>query len=117
MLLRLYLLRWNSSFDMLQRLLEQTPAVHATLLDKSVKGPDSNNVYTFDDQQIIESMLQFLEPFKEATVKLSCEDKPSLPAVYPTYLKLKLALTNDDTDKESIKEMKAAALNDLRSRQ
>ena len=79
--------RWNSSYDMLKRLIEQSPAVHAAL-----NGPkttlDGQNVYSYEDQKLIKGMLLFLKPFKDATTVMSTETVPSLPALYPTFLKL-----------------------------
>ena len=107
--------RWNSAYDMLERLIEQSPAVHATILDPAFKL-NAKNLYSFDDQELINSMLRFLRPFKDATSTMSTESVPSLPALYPTYVKITQACTACDSDSDSIKEMKQAAKENIDKR-
>ena len=96
--------------------MEQTPAVHATLHDPSLKSADTKYLFSFDDQQLVEAMIAFLKPFKEATVKMSRDDVPSLPALYPTYKKLFLVSQVHDDDVEPIKRMKIIAKSNLERR-
>ena len=50
--------RWNSTLDMLQRLLEQTAAVHAVLSEPVLKGKaDLQLLYTTTDQVNVESLV------------------------------------------------------------
>ena len=107
--------RWNSSYDMLERLIEQSPAVHAALNDPKTTL-DGRNVYSYDDQKLIDAMLKFLKPFKDATTVMSTETVPSLPALYPTFLKLTHACEVSTDDPEPIQNMKNAAKRNLEKR-
>ena len=102
--------RWNSSLDMLERLLEQCPAIHATLIDPIFKKSfETKSLFTTDDQTNVEAIIEFLQPFKGATIALSREDVPTLPAVLPTLAKLDKHLTPLETDSTLIKNLKKEA--------
>ena len=104
---------------MLERLLEQTAPVHAVLSDSMFTGKtDRILLYTTNDQVNIESIVQFLKlkPFKDATVSLSREDEPTLPAILPVMIKLEKHLTVQDSESSMIKEMKTKALENLKKR-
>ena len=58
-------------------------------------------------------MIALLQPFKDATVNMSREDGPSLPAVYPTLKKLQGVMEIKDGDTELIKKMKVDAQQNL----
>ena len=107
--------RWNSSFAMLQRLIEQSKAIHATLLEPNIKH-DAKNLYSFEDQRLVDAMLDFLKPFKDATTIMSTEEAPSLPALYPTYVQLVKNCTVSDNDLQPLQSMKLAAKSDLDKR-
>ena len=67
--------RWKSTLDMLQRLSEQTAAmsIHATISDPSlvkVKNDLASKLFTYDDQRVVDQMIQLLKPFKNATETL-----------------------------------------------
>ena len=59
--------RWNSSFDMLERVCELTPAIHAALSDPRVKNAGSRSLLTSEDEVIVEAVIKVLKPFKDAT--------------------------------------------------
>ena len=65
--------RWNSTLDMLKRMLDLTPAVHATLSDVKLKNSSTRYLYTFDDQELVEALIKLLSPFKDATEFMSSE--------------------------------------------
>ena len=93
--------RWNSTLDMLKRLSEQTPALHAAVLDPSLgkKGVElRSKLYTFEQQIVIDSIVLVLEPFKTATVKLSAEKTPTHHLVVPILKKLEITLTAKEDD-------------------
>ena len=54
----------------------------------------------------MEAFIEFLQPFKAATIALSREDVPTLPAVLPTLTKLDKHLTPSETDSTLIKKLK-----------
>lgn len=59
--------RWNSSFDTLQRFLEQQPAVFATLMSREIrKGEEVNSV---DERDICnaEDIVKLVAPVKVVT--------------------------------------------------
>jgi hypothetical protein len=51
-------------------------------------------------------LLKLLEPFKRATVILSSESEPTLPAVMPLLKKMEGLLIETETDTTVIKKMK-----------
>ena len=110
--------RWNSTLEMLQRLLEQTAAIHAVLADPVFRGKvqDMRYLYSTDDQINVETVVEFLEPFKEATLSLSREDEPTVAAVLPVLIKLEKHVTLLPGDIGWLKDMKQKALQSLDKR-
>ena len=54
--------RWNSTLDMLERLTEQTPALHACISDPAlakVKSVLQGKLYNFEEQQVIDDIVKF----------------------------------------------------------
>ena len=80
--------RWNSTFDMLERICELCKAINAALLDNSIKKQKANLVFTVEDERAAYSIVKLLKPFKDATKNISYEIKPELPTLYPMFLKL-----------------------------
>ena len=110
--------RWNSTLEMLQRLLEQTAAIHAVLADPVFigKAHDLRYLYTTEDQVNVENVVEFLQPFKEATLSLSREDEPTLAAVLPVLVKLEKHVTLLPGDIGWLKDMKQKASQSLDKR-
>lgn len=108
--------RWNSTYDMLVRICDLTPALHAALSEQTLKSSNTKFLFTFDDQQLVESVLKILKPFYDATLMMSKEESPSLPTMYPTYLKLLQALNIDEDDNNCIQQMKTQARANLEKR-
>ena len=73
--------KWNSSQDMLERYLEQQPAVFSALTDKSVKK-NTKDIVTLsdDDVKLAEDVVQVLEPLKTVTTLMSTEQMPTRAA-------------------------------------
>ena len=66
--------RWNSSYYMIKRLLEQRWPVTATLSDPEVTNAAKHYLDMKSDQlRLLEELQQALEPFEQATVFLSGE--------------------------------------------
>nr|XP_055036967.1 zinc finger BED domain-containing protein 4-like [Misgurnus anguillicaudatus] len=81
--------RWNSTFDMLQRLYEQREPVGAALSGlNSDTAPLSSLEY-----EIIQESLTILQPFKLATTELSEEQRVSASKLIPLYRMLQLKMS------------------------
>lgn len=77
--------RWNSCYDMLERVVEQSAAIFAVASDDKLSKTASNNVktyrLTFDEHSTVEGLLQLLLPFKKATSILCAENAPTISKV------------------------------------
>ena len=94
--------RWNSTHDMAERLLEQKWTV-SKVLDES-NNQDLN--ISAKDWKVMESLVHVLGPFKTATTKLSGQNYPTLSLLYPELKKLRKAVEPEVKDTEIIKIMK-----------
>ena len=111
--------RWNSTLDMLERLSEQTVAIHATISDPSlvkVKNDLASKLFAYDDQRVVGQMIQLLKPFKNATETLSSEKIPTTPFILPTLIKLNMFLEPKPDDITCVKKMKAEMSKNLAKR-
>ena len=109
--------RWNSTLDMLERLMEQAPALHAAFMKPSVKKAiDIKMLLSFEEQELIEKVVKLLEPFKCATIILSSESEPTLPAAMPLLKKMEGLLIETETDTTVIKKMKKVTRENIRRR-
>ncbi|XP_053183665.1 E3 SUMO-protein ligase ZBED1-like [Scomber japonicus] len=109
--------RWNSSFEMLERFLEQQHAVTATLLDKKLrKGASDIHTLTESDLTAAEQMVSLLAPLKAATT-LMCEEKqPTVSIIAPLRTKLLTHFECAPDDTPLIRDMKRAMAEDLQER-
>ena len=71
--------RWNSTYYMLQRLLEQKAAI--TVMCSSAGGPRAS--LTVSEWSMLEELVQILKPLEEATRELSVEHTVSSSKVIP----------------------------------
>ena len=109
--------RWNSSYDMLERFLEQQPAVLATVISKEVRKFEKDVVsINEDDISAAEDTVTILKPVRTATTVLCSEQTPTISLVYPLYNQLLSAMAQQETDKAVIRDLKAAFYNDLSKR-
>lgn len=87
--------RWNSSLDMFERILEQMPAIMAvasdTKLSKFVSDNVNSSCLTFEEQSVVESLIDVLSPFKKATEILCAEKCPTMNNIV-TLAKIKITL-------------------------
>ncbi|XP_059902138.1 E3 SUMO-protein ligase ZBED1-like [Gadus macrocephalus] len=76
--------RWNSTYDMLERYLEQQAAIYSALTDKTLKK-NVKDIITLsdDDVRVAEEVLQVLKPLKTVTSLLSTETSPSVSMILP----------------------------------
>ena len=107
--------RWNSTYDMLEHLLEQTAALHAVAHDSELKTGDKlkRNLFDHTEQQIVESLVLLLKPMKTATSMLSADQSPTLSAIVPTLTKIEKLLEEQETDLTVIKNMKKVMADNL----
>ncbi|KAI4801155.1 hypothetical protein KUCAC02_000081, partial [Chaenocephalus aceratus] len=71
--------RWNSAHDMLERFLEQQPAICAALLSSEARKPEKDLcTLTESDVTTAEEVVSALKPMKEATQYMSKEKTPTL---------------------------------------
>jgi hypothetical protein len=74
-------------------------------MEPSVKKViDIKMLLSFEEQELIEKVV--LEPFKHATVILSSESEPTLPAVMPLLKKMEGLLIETEIDTTVINKMK-----------
>lgn len=71
--------RWNSTYSMFQRLLEQREAVAAALASLNSTLAPLNSV----DSEAVSECLQLLAVFNETTVELSSEKRDSASKIIP----------------------------------
>uniref|UniRef100_A0A8C4SKE9 BED-type domain-containing protein n=1 Tax=Erpetoichthys calabaricus TaxID=27687 RepID=A0A8C4SKE9_ERPCA len=78
--------RWNSAFDMIDRFLEQQPAICAALLSAEVRKCGAG-ICTLDETDVAnaEEVAAALKPLKEATNIMSEEATPTLSVIAPLH--------------------------------
>ena len=105
--------RWNSTFDMFDRIVEQQQAITAVLLE-SKHPSDRNFIVSGDTIILMESLTMVLKPLALATTMLCVEKLPSLSLVQPVLsvlLKHHLAVhENDVKDVVDLKNMIARGI-------
>jgi len=81
---------WNSSYDMLERLLEQRLPVYAVLHDPAVtKMADARSLNLTDHQlKIIEGLVPVLKPLYFATRTMCSELYPTVGGIYPILFRI-----------------------------
>ena len=108
--------RWNSSHDMLERLLEQQPAISAALMSRDLRRGEEVNTLKDKDFCDVVDIVKLMAPVKLVTTSM-CEDKrPTLSMICPVRAKLKNNFEASDEDSAVIREMKQAFRNDLEKR-
>ncbi|XP_069105739.1 E3 SUMO-protein ligase ZBED1-like [Argopecten irradians] len=110
--------RWNSTFNMLERFLEQQPAIEATLLSKDLKK-NFKDVYTMseDDISTASRVIEVLKPIKKVTTILCAEKSPTVSLIHPLkeMLLQQLRVIQDD-DGNFVTAAKEAMIKDLEQR-
>ncbi|KAK7883941.1 hypothetical protein WMY93_027064 [Mugilogobius chulae] len=100
--------RWNSSYDMTERFLEQQPAICAALLSNEVRK-NEKDIFTLSEADIscAEEVLKALKPMKDATLLMSEESTPTLSLIAPLRAKLIMAAEHSPNDSETSKDIKS----------
>ncbi|XP_028837232.1 zinc finger BED domain-containing protein 1-like [Denticeps clupeoides] len=109
--------RWNSAHDMLERFLEQQPALSAALLSNELRKTEKE-VCTLCESDITsaEEIVDAMKPMKIATLVMSKESSPTLSVVAPLHAQLIQDFQESRADSEIVKEIKAAICQDLSKR-
>ena len=87
---------------MIERLLEQQPAICAALLSAEVRRSEKD-IFTLSESDITcaEEVVGALKPMKDATLVMSEESMPTLSLIAPLHAKLLMGAEespDDDTD-------------------
>ncbi|XP_053398627.1 uncharacterized protein LOC123523941 [Mercenaria mercenaria] len=101
---------WRSTLTMLACLGEQTPALHAAIMDSELtnQGVDLRMMlYTFSQQSSVETLVKILNTFKTAAEILTNSESPTLQKVIPIFIKLDKVLEADNDDNTMIRNMKS----------
>ena len=108
---------WNSSYDMVQRFLEQQAEIEAVLLTKDVKK-NAKDVHFLSENDIsaAESVIKVLGPIKTITTILCDEKTPTVSMNHPLKEMLIQQLKVSDDDIMLVKEVKTAIAKDLDAR-
>ncbi|XP_065119297.1 E3 SUMO-protein ligase ZBED1-like [Paramisgurnus dabryanus] len=109
--------RWNSTFYMISRLLEQRWPVTATLSDPEVTQRGKRYLDLKGDQwSLLEELEQALKPFECATVFLSAQDYVTVSALPPLVKGLQKSAQNTSFETTAVKAFQAAAAEEIASR-
>ncbi|XP_034023456.1 zinc finger BED domain-containing protein 1-like [Thalassophryne amazonica] len=109
--------RWNSSYDMLKRYLEQQAAVYSALTEKDVKK-NANDLITHSDQDVtvLEDVVEVLKPMKTITTLLSSEQQPTVSMILPLKHSILTTMKHTGTDSQIVKDVKSAIATNIEGR-
>ncbi|XP_039592106.1 E3 SUMO-protein ligase ZBED1-like [Polypterus senegalus] len=109
--------RWNSTYDMLERYLEQQAAIYSALTDKNLKK-NARDIATLsdDDVKVAEEVLQLLKPLKMVTTLLSTETAPSVSMILPLKTRILQSMAPSEEDSTITGDVKTAIREDLKPR-
>ncbi|XP_049930768.1 E3 SUMO-protein ligase ZBED1-like [Epinephelus moara] len=109
--------RWNGSFEMLERFLEQQAAVCASLLDRKLRK-GANDVQTLSEGDIstAEDLVKLLGPVKSATTIMCEEQQPKVSMIAPLKAKLLEHYSISEEDSTLVTEMKQTMTKELQQR-
>ncbi|XP_065326764.1 E3 SUMO-protein ligase ZBED1-like [Pelmatolapia mariae] len=109
--------RWNSAYDMLQRFLEQQPAICAALLSPEVRK-SSTDIFTLNEMDIgnTEEIVRALKSMQVATTVMSEEKNPTLSLVAPLLAQLLHDTQDNIGDTALVRNIKQSISQDLKKR-
>ncbi|XP_078017548.1 E3 SUMO-protein ligase ZBED1-like [Epinephelus lanceolatus] len=110
--------RWNSAHDMVERFLEQLPAVCAALASPDVRRNNSTDSAALTDVEIkhAEEIVMTLRPLKDATNIMSEDSSPTLSVIAPLTAQLIQDTELDLADSPMVRDIKRAVHEDLAPR-
>ncbi|KAL1268495.1 hypothetical protein QQF64_033858 [Cirrhinus molitorella] len=104
--------RWNSSYNMIERYLEQHTAVFSAITEKTLK----KNVIVIlseNDVRLAENVITVLKPLKTVTTLMCTESSPSASMVLPMKMTILKSMALSDDDSPAVRDVKTAIRNDL----
>lgn len=108
--------RWNSSYSMFERFLEQQPAIVAAFMSKDLrKGVD---IALLTDKEVadVEDIVKLMEPIKMATTLMCEEAQPVISLIAPLWAKLLKHLQPCEVDSTLVTEIKKVMAADFSTR-
>ncbi|KAH7953041.1 hypothetical protein HPB49_004004 [Dermacentor silvarum] len=102
--------RWNSKLPMIKSVLTQYDAIENLLNSRG------NLLLEDVNKALLTEVVEFLEPFKEASDKLEQDKVVTLPLVLMYYTKLKKHLTAASTDSPEVCKLKSRTLEFLQTK-
>ena len=110
--------RWNSTFFMINRLVEQRVAIYAVLHDADVSKDHYQHLDLKEDQWVLlEQLSKVLEPLQMATTVFGYDVNTSSSIIYPVLHGLiRNHLKIDDKDVTAVKHFKKQVSKDLTER-
>lgn len=103
--------RWNSTYAMLDRVIDLTPALVALANDNKINKTAMtvvrSNIFSFEEVEIARMVVDLLGNFKAATEILCAESAPTMHKVVPVVLKLQKACEPKDDDHLIVTAMKS----------
>ncbi|XP_039516037.1 zinc finger BED domain-containing protein 4-like [Pimephales promelas] len=108
--------RWNSSYDMLERYLEQQAAVYSALTEKPLKKNKEISTLSDQDVKMAEEVLEVLKPLKTITTLMSTESTPSVSMILPLKTTVLNSMTPNEEDSPTVREIKAVITENLKNR-
>lgn len=109
--------RWNSTYYMLQRLLEQREAVISVLSDRAITTRQHAVHLMLDENEWInmECLVKMLAPFELATTLLSSESQPTVSMIMPILKSIRenFIAAVDPQDSDFIKSLKQMLKNEF----
>lgn len=111
--------RWNSSYMMVERFLEQQVAVLAALTDDRIKRQkDATTLENLTSEELrnAEDFVSLMQPMLHATLAISEDSKPTGSLVLPLLEKLLKKYQVNETDSKFEEHVKCAIVGNLRDR-
>ncbi|KAM8733234.1 E3 SUMO-protein ligase ZBED1-like [Acanthopagrus schlegelii] len=106
--------RWNSALEMLERFLEQQPAISAALHSPEVRRNEADLCSLKEgDITDAEDVVRALKPMKTATQVMSEEKSPTLSVIAPLHSLLVKEMTSLPDDSSVAKDIKDAIKKNL----
>ncbi len=109
--------RWNSTYDMLERYVEQQAAIYSAVMDKDMKKKVKDiALLTESETKLAEGLINILKPLKNVITLMSTETSPSVAMIIPLQKMILKSMASSAEDSTTIKEAKAAITKDLKGR-
>ncbi|XP_065917715.1 E3 SUMO-protein ligase ZBED1-like [Dysidea avara] len=106
--------RWNSTYDMIERVCEQQLPISSVLLQR--RDSLMHLELLPNEWRILEDVVKLLRPFKIATQHLSGEEYPTISTLGPLLHEIQIKTAFQDDDSVAVKAFKKALQDDMDSR-